>query len=186
VKISNERSSLIIRKLDRFILPWHQLCKTFNQRKEVIEMKTLKMILKIILFASLLLVNSSAVTYGQELPVPFDRIKELAITQGQKNEDGAFMWEGTVENVEFWMVYSPGDESIGCGQRTDSGSYGWGIAYGFKGDFQFVEARMGQIVNFLVIGLENAVEIVNQFFKEVEPLIQNSKESPTEGKGVRI
>jgi hypothetical protein len=149
-------------------------------------MKTLKMILKIILFTSLLLVNSSAVTYGQELPVPFDRIKEFAITQGQKNEDGAFMWEGAVENVEFWMVYSPSDESIGCGQRTDSGSYGWGIAYGLKGDFQFVEARMGQIVNFLVIGLENAIEIVNQFFKEVEPLIENSKESPTEGKGVRI
>ena len=149
-------------------------------------MKTLKMILKIILFTSLLLVNSSAVTHGQELPVPFDRIKELAVTQGQKNEDGAFLWEGTVENVEFWMVYSPSDESIGCGQRTDSGSYGWGIAYGLKGDFQFVEARMGQVVNFLVIGLENAIEIVNQFFKEVEPLIQNSKESPTEGKGVRI
>jgi hypothetical protein len=149
-------------------------------------MKTLKMILKIILFTSLLLSNSSAVTYGQELPVPFDRIKEFAITQGQKNEDGAFMWEGTVENIEFWMVYSPSDESIGCGQRTDSGSYGWGIAYGLKGDFQFVEARMGQIVNFLVLGLENATEIVNQFFKEVEPLIQNSKEPSTEGKGVRI
>jgi hypothetical protein len=149
-------------------------------------MKALKMILKIILFTSLLLINSSAVTNGQELPVPFDRIKEFAVTQGQKNEDGAFMWEKTVENVEYWMVYSPSDESIGCGQRTDSGSYGWGIAYGLKGDFQFVEARMGQIVNFLVIGLENAIEIVNQFFKEVEPLIENSKESPTEGKAVSI
>ena len=149
-------------------------------------MKTLKIILKIILFTSLLLANSSSATYGQELPVPFDRIKEFAITQGQKNQDGAFLWEGTVENVEFWMVYSPSDESIGCGQRTDSGSYGWGIAYGFKGDFQFVEARMGQIVNFLVIGLENAIEIVNQFFKEVEPLIENSEESPREGKGVSI
>jgi hypothetical protein len=149
-------------------------------------MKTLKMILKIILLTSLLLVNSSGVTNGQELPVPFDRIKEFAITQGQKNEDGAFLWEGTAENVEFWMVYSPSDESIGCGQRTNSGSYGWGIAYGLKGDFQFVEARMGQIVNFLVIGLENAIEIVNQFFKEVEPLIENSEESLTKGKGVRI
>ena len=172
--------------MDSFILPWHQLCTTINQRKEVIEMKTLKMILKIILFASLLLANSSAVTYGQELPVPFDRIKEFAITQGQKNEDGAFMWEGTAENVEYWMVYSPSDESIGCGQRTDSGGYGWGIAYGLKGDFQFVEARTGQIVNFLLIELENAIEIVNQFFKEVEPLIENSKESPTEGKWVSI
>jgi hypothetical protein len=149
-------------------------------------MKTLKMILKIILLTSLLLVNSSGVTNGQELPVPFDRIKEFAITQGQKNEDGAFLWEGTAENVEFWMVYSPSDESIGCGQRTNSGSYGWGIAYGLKGDFQFVEARMGQIVNFLVIGLENAIEIVNQFFKEVEPLIENSEESLTKGEGVRI
>jgi hypothetical protein len=153
---------------------------------EVIEMKTLKLILKAILFASLLLGNSSTVTYGQGLPVPFDRIKEFAITQGQKNGDGAFMWERTAENVEYWMVYSPGDESIGCGKRTDTGSYGWGIAYGLKGDFQFVEARMGQIVNFLVIGLENAVEIVNQFFKEVEPLIQNSEESPTEGKWISI
>ena len=149
-------------------------------------MKTLKMILKIIVLTSLLLASSSAATHGQELPVPFDRIKEFAVTQGQKNEDGAFMWEKTFENVEYWMVYSPNDESIGCGQRTDSGSYGWGIAYGLKGDFQFVEARMGQIVNFLVIGLENAIEIVNQFFKEVEPLVENSKESPTEGKGVRI
>jgi hypothetical protein len=149
-------------------------------------MRALKMILRILLFISLLLTGSSVAIHSQELPVPFDRIKEFAITQGQKNEDGAFMWEGTVENVEFWMVYSPSDESIGCGQRTDSGSYGWGIAYGLKGDFQFVEARMGQIVNFLVIGLENAVEIVNQFFKEAEPLIQNSKESPSGGKGVRI
>jgi len=149
-------------------------------------MKPLKLILKIILFVSLLLAHSSAVTYGQELPMPFDRIKTLAVTQGQKNDDGAFMWERTVENVEFWMVYSPSDESIGCGQRTDSGSYGWGIAYGLKGDFQFVEARMGQIVNFLVIGLENAIEIVNQFFKEVEPLIENSKDSPTGGKWVSI
>jgi hypothetical protein len=149
-------------------------------------MKILKVILKVILFVSLLLATSSAVTYGQELPVPFDRIKEFAVTQGQKNGDGAFMWEKTVENVEYWMVYSPGDESIGCGQRTDSGSYGWGIAYGLKGDFQFVEARMGQIVNFLLIGEENAVEIVNQFFKEVQPLIENSKESPTEGKWVSI
>jgi hypothetical protein len=45
---------------------------------------------------------------------------------------------------------------------------------------------MGQIVNFLVIGQENAAEIVNQFFKEVEPLIENSKESPTEEKWVSI
>ena len=149
-------------------------------------MKALKMIFKIVLFVSLLLANSSAVTYGQDFPIPFDRIKAVALAQGQQNDDGAFMWEKTVENVEYWMVYSPSDESIGCGQRTDSGSYGWGIAYGLKGDFQFVEARMGQIVNFLVIGLENAVEIVNQFFKEVEPLIENSKESPTEEKRVRI
>lgn len=149
-------------------------------------MKTLRMIFKVILFVSLLLANSSAVTHGQEFPVLFDRIKEFAIAQGQKNGDGAFMWEKTAENVEYWMVYSPIDESIGCGQRTDSGSYGWGIAYGLKGDFQFVEARMGQIVNFLIIGEENAIAIVNQFFKEVEPLIENSKESPTEEKQVSI
>lgn len=149
-------------------------------------MKALKMILRIILFASLLLAHSSAVTYDQDLPVSFERIKAFAITQGQKNGDGGFMWEMTVENVEYWMVYSPSDESIGCGQRTDSGSYGWGIAYGLRGDFQFVEARMGQIVNFLVIGQENAIEIVNQFFNEVEPLIENSKESTTKWKRVSI
>ncbi|MGQ9645416.1 MAG: hypothetical protein ACUVWO_02615 [Thermodesulfobacteriota bacterium] len=149
-------------------------------------MKGLKMILKVILFASLLLCSSSAVSYGQEVPAPFDRIKELAITQGQKNDDGAFMWEKTVESVEYWMVYSPIDESIGCGQRTDSGSYGWGIAYGLKGDFQFVEARMGQIVNFLLIEQESAIEIVNQFFKQVETLIENLKDSPAGGKSVRI
>jgi hypothetical protein len=149
-------------------------------------MKTLKMILKVILFGSLLLTNSSAVTYGQDLPVPFDRIKEYAITQGQKNEEGTFMWEKTVENVEYWMVYSPSDESIGCGQRTDSGSYGWGIAYGLKGDFQFVEAKMGQIVNFLVIAQENAIEIANQFFKELEAMVGNPLELNTEGKWVSI
>lgn len=149
-------------------------------------MKPLKVILKIVLFASLLLCTSSAVTYGQDLPAPFDRIKEFAITQGQKNGDGTFLWEKTVENVEYWMVYSTIDESIGCGQRTDSNSYGWGIAYGLKGDFQFVEARMGQIVNFLLLEEENAIEIVNQFFKQVEPLIENLKDSLTEGKGVNI
>jgi hypothetical protein len=149
-------------------------------------MKPLKIILKVILFASLLLMNSSAVSYGQDLPVPFDRIREFAITQGQQNEDGAFMWERTVENVEYWMVYSPIDESIGCGQWTDSGSYGWGIAYGLKGDFQFVEARMGQIVNFLVIAQENAIAIANQFFKELEAVVKNPLELKPAGKGVSI
>jgi hypothetical protein len=149
-------------------------------------MKALKMVVKIILIASLLLSGSSAVTYGQELPVPFDRIKALAVAQGQKNDDGAFMWEKTVESIEYWMVYSPSDESIGCGQRTDTGSYGWGIAYGLKGDFQFVEARMGQIVNFLVIAQENAIEIVNQFFKELEAAVGSPLELVTEGKRVSI
>jgi len=149
-------------------------------------MKTLKIILKIVLFASLLLAHSSAVTYGQDLPVPFDRIKEFAVTQGQKNDDGAFMWEKTVENVEYWMVYSPSDQSIGCGQRTDSGSYGWGIAYGLRGDFQFVEARIGQIVNFLVIAQENAIEIANQFFKELEGMVGNPLELKIDGKWVSI
>jgi hypothetical protein len=41
-------------------------------------------------------------------------------------------------------------------------------AYGLKGDFQFVEATMGQIVNFLVIEKENAIEIANQFFRELD------------------
>jgi hypothetical protein len=149
-------------------------------------MKPLKMILKIVLFASLLLCTSSAVTYGQDFPIPFDRIKAIALAQGQQNDDGAFMWEKTLENVEYWMVYSPSDESIGCGQRTSSGSYGWGIAYGLKGDFQFVEARMGQIINFLLIEEENAIEIVNQFFRQVEPLIENLTDSPIEGKWVSI
>ena len=149
-------------------------------------MKPLKMILKIILFASLLLAHSSAVTYDQELPVPFDRIKAFTVTQGQKNDDGAFMWEKTVENVEYWMVYSPSDESIGCGQRTDSGSYGWGIAYGLKGDFQFVEARMGQIVNLLIIAQENAIQIVNQFFKELEGMVGNPLELKIDEKRVSI
>jgi hypothetical protein len=180
------KTTLIIHQLESHVLPWHQLCTTINQRKEVTEMKTLKMILKVILFASLLLANSSAVTYGQELPVPFDRIKALAVTQGQKNDDGAFMWEKTVENVEFWMVYSPSDESIGCGQRTGSGSYSWGIAYGLNGDFQFAEARMGQIVNLLAVEKENAIEIANQFFKELEAVVGNPSELMTEGKGVRI
>ncbi len=149
-------------------------------------MKPLKMVLKIVLFASLLLCASSAATHGQDLPAPFDRIKALAITQGQKNEDGAFLWEGSVDHVEYWMVYSPSDESIGCGQKTTSGSYGWGIAYGLKGDFQFVEASMGQIVNFLLIEEEHAIAIVNQFFKQVEGLIEQTKESPQDGKWVSI
>ena len=96
------------------------------------------------------------------------------------------MWERTVENVEYWMVYSPSDESIGCGQRTDTGSYGWGIAYGLKGMFQFVEARMGQIVNLLIIEEENAIEIVNQFFKELEAAVGNPMELKTDGKWVSI
>ena len=149
-------------------------------------MKALKMILKIILFGSLLLAHSSAVSHGQDLPVPFDRIKEFAVTQGQKNDEGAFMWEKTVENVEYWMIYSPSDESIGCGQRTDSGSYSWGIAYGLRGDFQFVEARMGQIVNFLVLAQENAIEIANQFFQELEGMVGNPLELKIDGKWVSI
>ncbi len=149
-------------------------------------MKRLKMILKIILFASLLLCNSSAVTYGEDLPAPFDRIKELAIAKGEKNEDGTFLWEKSIDNVEYWMIYSTIDESIGCGQRTDSGSYGWGIAYGLKGDFQFIEARMGQIINFLLIEEENAIEIVNQFFKMLEAAIGSPLELKNEGKWVSI
>jgi len=45
---------------------------------------------------------------------------------------------------------------------------------------------MGQIVNFLVIAQENAIEIVNQFFKELEALVGNPLELKIEGKGVRI
>jgi hypothetical protein len=187
VKISNRKNTLIICQLDSFIQPWHQLCATINQRKKVIKkMKALNMMLKIILFASLLLINSSAVNYGQDLPVPFDRMKEVTITQGQKNEDGAFTWERTIENVEYWMVYSPSDQSIGCGQRTDSGSYAWAIGYGLKGDFQFVEARMGQIVNFLVIAQENAIEIANQFFEELEAMVGNPLKLKIDGKWVSI
>jgi len=168
------------------MLSWHQLCTKINQRKEVIEMKALKVILKIILFTSLFLASSSVAIYSQELPAPFDRIKEVAITQGQKKDDGIFMWEKVVENVEYWMVYSSSDESIGCGQRTSSGSYGWGIAYGLNGEFQFVEAMMGHVVNFLVIEEQNAIDIANQFLKELGPVGGNPMETQTGGKWVRI
>jgi hypothetical protein len=45
---------------------------------------------------------------------------------------------------------------------------------------------MGQIVNFLVIAQENAIEIVNQFFKELEAVVGNPSELKTEGKWVSI
>jgi hypothetical protein len=37
-------------------------------------------------------------------------------------------------------------------------------ANGLKKDFQFVEARMGQTVKFLLVEKENAIEIAKQFF----------------------
>ncbi len=149
-------------------------------------MRALKMILKIFLFLSLLLTGSSAAIHGQDFPIPFDRIKTVAIEQGQKDNEGTFMWEKQVENVEYWMVYSPSDQSVGCGKRTNTGSYGWGIAYGVKGDFQFVEARMGQVVNFLLLEQENAIDIANQFLKELEGLVENPIEIQTQDKWVKI
>jgi hypothetical protein len=149
-------------------------------------MRALKMILRIFLFISLLLTGSSAAIHGQDFPIPFDRIKAVAIAQGQEDNQGTFMWEKQVENVEYWMVYSQSDQSVGCGKRTNSGSYGWGIAYGLKGDFQFVEARMGQVVNFLLLEQENAIDIANQFLKELEGLLENPTEVQAQEKWVKI
>lgn len=153
-------------------------------------MKTLKIILKIFLFTSLLLTllltNSAVAIYAQGFPAPFDRIKEVAMAQGKKDDGGIFMWEKHVEEVEYWMVYSSSDESVACGQRTGSGSYGWGIAYGLKGEFQFIEAVMGQVVNFLVIEEVNAIEIANQFFNELEAVAGSPAEFPEKEKWVKI
>jgi len=149
-------------------------------------MRALKIIFRIILFVSLLLTGSSAAIHGQDFPIPFDRIRAVAIAQGQEDNQGTFTWEKQVENVEYWMVYSQSDQSVGCGKRMNSGSYGWGIAYGLKGDFQFVEARMGQVVNFLLLEQENAIDIANQFLKELEGLLENPKEIQTQDKWVKI
>jgi len=148
--------------------------------------RLLRIISNIFVFAPFFLFILVEVTHGQNYPVPLDRIKEVVVTQGKKDNGGSFLWKKEIEDVAYWMVYCPSDGSVAFGKGMGSGFYSWGIAYGLKGEFQFLEAIRGLVITFLVIEAENAIEIADQFFKELETLIGNPLDCPTEGKWIEV
>ena len=155
-------------------------------RQEGKKMKTLKEISKLVVLALVSMAFFAQIPYAQDYSAPFDRIKELAVTQGKKDNDGCYSWGMETEGVEFWMAHCLTDGSVAFGKGTPSGSYRWGIACGPQGDYVFLEAFMGQVVTALPVESDSAVEAANEFFQELETLMGNQIESPTAGEQIVV
>ena len=149
-------------------------------------MKTPKAISRVFVLALVSMAFFAQIPYAQDYPAPFDRIKELAVTQGKKDNDGCYSWGMETEGVEFWMAHCLTDGSVAFGKGTPSGSYRWGIACGPQGDYVFLEAVMGQVVTAVPVESESAIGAANEFFKEVETLIRNPITSPTGGEQIVV
>ncbi len=149
-------------------------------------METPKAISRVFVLALVSVAFFAQIPYAQDYPAPFDRIKELAVTQGKKDNDGCYSWGMETEGVEFWMAHCLTDGSIAFGKGTPSGSYRWGIAYRPQGDYVFLETVMGQVVTALPIESDSAVEAANEFFQELETLMGNQIESPTAGEQIVV
>ena len=141
-------------------------------------METLKKALKIFALSLLLIASLFQVTYAENYPIPFDRIKEVAVQEGDKDENGNFTWETQIEDLEYWMIYFPDDGSVAFGQSAPMGLYSWGVPYGNEG-ILLIETLMGQIISLATIDRNLATEMANEFLKGQEESIKNPKEIPT-------
>jgi len=149
-------------------------------------MKTPKAISRVFVLTLVSVAFIAQIPYAQDYPAPFDRIKELAVTQGKKDNDGCYSWGMETEGVEFWVAHCLSNKSVAFGKGTPDGSYRWGVAYGLQGDYVFLETIMGQVVTALPVESETAVGTANEFFQELETLMGNQIESPTAGEQIVV
>jgi hypothetical protein len=153
-------------------------------KQEVKKMKTSKTISRVFVLALVSVAFLAQIPYAQDYPAPFDQIKELAVTQGKKDNDGCYAWGMESEGVEFWVAHCLSDKSVAFGKGAPDGSYRWGVACGPQGDYVFLEAVMGQVVTAVTVEPESAIGAADEFFKEVEILIKNPITSPTGGEQI--
>jgi hypothetical protein len=147
--------------------------------QEAKKMKTSKTISRVFVLALVSVAFIAQIPYAQDYPAPFDQIRELAVTQGKKDNDGCYTWGMEAEGVEFWVAHCLSDKSVAFGKGAPDGSYRWGVACGPQGDYVFLEAVMGQVVTAVSVESESALGAANEFFKELETLIRNPIRSPT-------
>jgi hypothetical protein len=155
-------------------------------KQEVKKMKTPKTFSRVFVLALVSVAFVAQIPYAQDYPAPFDQIKELAVTQGKKDNDGCYTWGMESEGVEFWVAHCLSDKSVAFGKGAPDGSYRWGIASGPQGDYVFLEAVMGQVVTAVSVESESALGVANEFFTEVETLIKNPTLSPTGGEQIVV
>lgn len=149
-------------------------------------MKTSKVISRVFVLTLVSLAFIAQIPYAQDYPAPFDQIKELAVTQGKKDDGGCYLWGKESEGVEFWVAHCLSDKSVAFGKGVPDGSYRWGLASGPQGDYVFLETVMGQVVTAVPVESETAIGAANEFFEEVQTLIESPKISPTEGERVVV
>jgi hypothetical protein len=155
-------------------------------KQEDKNMKTPKAISRVFVLALVSVAFIAQIPYAQDYPAPFDQIKELAVTQGKKDNDGCYSWGMEAEGVEFWVAHCLSDKSVAFGKGAPDGSYRWGIACGPQGGYVFLEAVMGQVVTAVSVESESAVGAANEFFKEVQTLIENPILSPMGGEQIVV
>jgi hypothetical protein len=140
-------------------------------------METLKKGLKILILSLLMIASLVQVTYAENYPIPFDLIKEVTLKQGDRDENGNFIWEIQIEDVEYWTIYFPDDGSVAFGQSALMGLYSWGVLSGNE-DFLLIETLLGQIISMSMIDGKLATEMANEFLKGPEGSIKKLKEIP--------
>ena len=141
-------------------------------------MKTSKVISRVFVLTVVSFAFIAQIPYAQDYPAPFDQIRELALSQGKKDDDGCYLWGIESEGVEFWVAYCLSDKSVAFGKGAPDGSYRWGLASGPQGDYVFLETVMGQVVTAVPIESEGAIGAATEFFKELETLNKKPNTSP--------
>lgn len=149
-------------------------------------MKTSKVISRVFILTLVSVAFIAQIPYAQDYPAPFDQIKELAVSQGKMDDDGCYLWGMESEGVELWVAHCLSDKSVAFGKGVPDGSYRWGLASGPQGDYVFLETVMGQVVTAVPVESESAIGAANEFFKEVQTLIENPKISPPGGEQVVV
>jgi hypothetical protein len=150
------------------------------------KMKTPKTFSRVFVLVLVSVAFVAQIPHAEDYPAPFDQIKELAVTQGKKDNDGCYLWGMENEGIEFWVAHCLSDSSVAFGKGAPDGSYRWGIACGPSGDYVFLESVMGQVVTAAPVESESAIGAADEFYKEVETLIRNPIISPTAGEQIVV
>ena len=143
-----------------------------------------RVILRTVICISCLLLFITESIHAADYPLPFDQMKEVVMAEGEKGDDGKLVLKKQVTGIEYWMIYFPDDGSIAFGKATSPRTYSWGILYDLEGKFLFLETFLGQVVNLHYVEAEGAIEVGNQFIKDLEGWAEDSTEKPTEASWV--